>query len=185
MNILTTHLRNGGVAVIPTDTLYGIVAPALNKQAVEKVYALRKRSPQKPCIILIPDIKSLELFGIKLTSDQKIFLQNHWPNPLSIILPTPLKKFTYLHRDTNALAFRMPKQKALRDFLKKTGPLIAPSANVEGAPPAQTITEAKNYFGNNVLYKAGGRKNAPASTLVALSKEGVVKIIRQGEYYLP
>lgn len=169
---------------MPTDTLYGIGACALNKQAVERVYALRKRSPKKPCIILIPDIKSLKLFGIKLTSAQKIFLQNHWPNPLSIILPTPLKKFSYLHRGTNTLAFRIPKQKALRDLLKKIGPLIAPSANYEGKQPAQTIREAKKYFGNNVLYKAGGKLNGKPSTLAALSGAGNVKILRQGEYSL-
>jgi len=176
------HLQGGGAAVVPTDTLYGIVASALNKNAVQNVYTLRKRSPQKPCIILISDFSDLELFGVKISSAQKQFLKNHWPNPLSIIFQTPLKKLAYLHRGTNTLAFRMPKQKALRTFLKKTGPLIAPSANHEGKKPAQTITEAKKYFENKVLYKRGGRKNTPASTLITLNKKGEIKVLRQGKY---
>src|SRR5204863_149383 len=67
------------------------------------------------------------------------------------------EKFEYLHRGTNTLALRLPKDESLQNLLKKTGPLIAPSANVEGLPPAKNITDAKKYFGDGVdLYIDGG-----------------------------
>jgi hypothetical protein len=91
----------------------------------------------------------------------------------SIALPLPnnaniRQRWAYLHRGTNSIAFRLPNKQELLDFLKSHGPLVAPSANPEGLPPAQTIAEAKNYFGNNLDFYIGGAKRltGPASTLL-------------------
>lgn len=176
---LVHQLRRGEVAVIPTDTIYGIVGSALDRATVEKIYALRRRAPSKPMIILISSIKDLEKFEIKLDEFTKIFLNQHWPATLSVILPCPSLKFEYLHRGTKTLAFRMPAKKALRDLLKMVGPLVAPSANFEGEKPAETIKEAKKYFGDEVLYIDGGKLSGQPSTLVEI-KNGQVNILRSG-----
>ncbi|MDP3974269.1 MAG: L-threonylcarbamoyladenylate synthase [Candidatus Daviesbacteria bacterium] len=178
-------LKNGGIWVIPTDTIYGIVGSALNSKTVEGIYQLRKRSLDKPFIILISSIKDLEMFGIKLTQHQRDFLQSHWPNPLSVILPISSKNFEYLHRGTESLAFRMPKDEKLTELLKQTGPLVAPSANFEGRKPSQTLAEAKKYFGNRVdYYHDSGRISAKPSTLIKLEKNGKFKILREGSFKL-
>lgn len=162
-------LKEGGIAVVPTDTLYGVCASAFSKPAVERVYELKGRDENKPFIVLISAVDDLKQFGVKLTLHQKAYLDEVWPGPVSVILPCPLKKLAYLHRGTNSLAFRLPKHKKLRDFLKKTGPLTAPSANPQGAEPAHTIKEAKNYFGNKVdVYIAGGKKIGKPSMLVSM-----------------
>ncbi len=141
-------LKNGGIAVLPTDTLYGIVGSAVSKKAVQKIYKVRKRTPSKPCIILISSITDLKKFGIKNIPLKE--LREVWPGKVSVILPCPYKKFEYLHRGTNKLAFRLPDSVWLCTLLKKTGPLVAPSANIEGQTPAYTIEEAENYFGGKV-----------------------------------
>ena len=143
---LVELLQNGAVGVLPTDTLYGIVAQAGNKEAVERVYALRKRSPEKPCIVLISSIADLSQFTIRPSDRIREVLSRLWPGPVSIILPCTAKKFEYLHRGTKTLAFRLPKSAPLRSLLAKTGPLIAPSANPEGEKPAYTITSVRKYF---------------------------------------
>src|SRR5688500_14387435 len=122
-------LKQGGVGILPTDTLYGLVCSALNSKSVERVYRLRRRSPDKPSIILISEIADLKLFGIYLDQFTEDFLISHWPAPLSVVLPCLEDKFEYLHRGTKTLAFRVPDDENLRSLLSQTGPLIAPSAN--------------------------------------------------------
>lgn len=184
-------LKSGGVGVIPTDTIYGIAGSALNKKTVERIYGLRRRDPKKPMIILIGSINDLKLFGIRLHPRTKIILSKIWPNKVSVILPCPAKasregglcknkKFAYLHRGTNALAFRFPKGKKLTDLLKKTGPLAAPSANWEGYECSKTVKEAQKYFGGKIdLYVDSGTKRSLPSTLIEI-KNGAVRVLREG-----
>ena len=78
----------------------------------------------------------------------------------------------------------MPKDKSLLEILEKSGPLVAPSANFEGERPAETIEEAKKYFGSDVdFYIDGGKIISDPSTLVEL-QDGKWNIIRQGKYYI-
>jgi L-threonylcarbamoyladenylate synthase len=185
---LITVLQNGGVAVMPTDTLYGIVGKAHNLATVEYIYALRKRSPSKPCIVLIGEIGELEKFSISLSEQQQSKLKEslfglsgvEGSEPLSIILDCPSDSFSYLHRGTNTLALRVPLNEELRNLLLQTGPLIAPSANIEGMPPAQNIDEAKKYFGNEVnLYIDGGNITGKASKVIKLNNDGMVTVVRE------
>jgi len=176
-------LKNGGIVVMPTDTIYGIVGSALNQKTVEKIYQLRKRSLDKPFIVLIGSIQDLEKFRIQLTQIQKEFLEKNWPNPLSVVLPVVDGKWEYLHRGKNSLAFRMPKNNQLLDILKEVGPLVAPSANFEGKKPAENIDEAKEYFGENVdFYIEGSNLSSSPSSLIKLNEDGNFNILRQGEF---
>ena len=172
-------LKKGGVGILPTDTLYGIVASALNEKAVERVYALKGRAPAKPCIILISSLSDLALFGVTLSPALQTILSTYWPGPTSIILPCVGEAFAYLHRGTHSLAFRLPKNDSLRALLQETGPLIAPSANAEGLPPATTIKEAQDYFKDKVdFYMDGGVLNNPPSSLIRISEDGAVEKLR-------
>ena len=148
-SILTKTLKENGIAVMPTDTLYGIVGRADNPVVVGRIYTIRKRTPEKPCIILISDMKELQKFGIILTLDQKKEIEKY-KESTSFILDCPDKTLQYLHRGTNTLAFRLPAQIDLQNLLKETGPLIAPSANPEAMPPATNISQAQKYFGDKV-----------------------------------
>jgi|SRR3989344_3665657 len=173
-------LKSGGVGVIPTDTLYGLVACAQNRKAVEKVYVLKKRDPKKPCIILINSIEDVGLFGVTLTRELLKTLYKFWPGKVSIELLCSDDRFEYLHRGKKSLAFRLPNKKDLLDMLAKTGPLVAPSANKEGEYPAQNIFQAKKYFGDNVdFYEDGGLLKSLPSTLIKIEK-GKVKILHKG-----
>ncbi len=190
-------LKKGGVGVIPTDTLYGLVGSAFSKEAVEKIYKIKNRDTKKALIILISSFKDLEKFGINLKEDQAKFLKKIWPGKVSVILPCKNKEFKYLHRGTNSLAFRFPAKKSLLEILKKTVPLVAPSANPEGLKPAENIREAKKYFGpvrsregsqrpsasngigtNVDFYLAGGSLKSEPSTLIEINKDGEVGVLR-------
>ncbi len=173
-------LKQGGIGVIPTDTLYGIVCPAMSSSAVQRVYRLRKRSANKPVIVLAGKTGDLKLFGIKPELKTARILRRLWPGPISVILPCESRKFRYLHRGRKTIAFRIPADAALRRFLGRTGPLIAPSANTEGKAPAKTIKEAQKYFGRKIdFYIDGGNLKSKPSSLVSL-KNGKISVIRKG-----
>lgn len=167
-------IKKGGIGVFPTDTLYGIVGSAHSKPVVERIYIAKGRSNHKPFIILISSVNDLKKFDIKINKKQKEYLESVWPGPVSVILPCKTKKFEYLHRGKKSLAFRLPKKKKVLEFIKKTGPLVAPSANPQNQIPAHTISEAKDYFGGDMdFYINGGLLGAKPSKIVFLTDKGV------------
>lgn len=175
-------IKRGLIGVIPTDTIYGVVASAFDQKAVEKLYRLRKRSSGKPSIVLISDINQITQFGINLTPKQSSYLKDIWPNPVSVILECLNPNLSYLHRGTNSLAFRLSSHRLLKQILDISGPIIAPSANFEGETPAETILEAENYFHNQIdFYLDNDKLTSLPSTVVRLTDSGF-EIIRQGKF---
>jgi len=175
-------IKNGGVAVIKTDTLYGIVGSAHNQHAVDKIYKIKGRSLLKPVIVLISDISDVQKLGIDISVDFIKITENHWPGKVSIVIPIPETiDLHYLHKGTGGVAFRVPADADLRKFLKETGPIIAPSANHEGNEPAKNIREAMAYFTDEVDYYLDGGEctNTQASKIIKISENGEVEIIRK------
>jgi len=174
-------LKKEGVGVIPTDTVYGLVAQALSKKAVKRLYRLKNRD-RKPGTIIAANINQLEKLGV-----DKAYLQmasQYWSQPISVILPVNESLF-YLHQGIGSLAFRIVSDKSLVDLLLTTGPLMTSSANHPGRPVANNINEAKDYFGNLVdFYVDGGDlSNRQASTIIRLRND-TYELIRQGSFYL-
>ncbi len=177
-------LKNDGVGVLPTDTLHGLVGSAFSKKAVKRIYKLKKRSPDKPLIILIADLKDLTSFGIQCLDIRYLNIGEYWPGKVSIALQCPKcpkQNTKHLVCRNSTMGFRLPKPEWLRDLLRQTGPLVAPSANPEGKSPAQTIGQAKKYFDNKVdFYFSKGKLAGQPSTLIKIDKKGKVEVLRQG-----
>jgi len=173
-------LRSGGVVVLGTDTIYGVVGTALNEDTVMRIYDIRKRDKDKPMVILISSADDLRVFGIKPNDVEKEILDEVWPGKVSVILPFINPKFEYLSRGIGSLAFRVPDNEPLRHMLNEIGPVVAPSANTEGKEPAKTISEAEAYFGADVdFYEDAGRLLSEPSTLIAI-EGGKPKVVREG-----
>jgi L-threonylcarbamoyladenylate synthase len=170
------QLKAGGIGVIRTDTLYGVVAAALNPEAVERVYAAKGRTPTKSPIVLIGSLAQLidEYDEATLAHIGKL-----WPGKNSVILPSAHGP-EWLTRGNASIAYRLPADEQLREFLEKTGPLIAPSANSEGEPPAKTIQEAYDYFGDTIdFYVDGGEVTSETpSKLWRLQSNGELERLR-------
>lgn len=175
-------LKNDGLVVLPTDTLYGLIGSVFSKKAVEKIYKIKNRIENKPFIVLISSFKDLEKFGIKVDKKQYQFLKNIWPGKVSVVFPCYLNKWKYIHRGVESIAFRMigPKNKKLFNLIKKVGPLVAPSVNKEGEKPAENIKEANDYFNNEIdLYINQGERRFKPSTLIKFKNDDWI-ILRQG-----
>jgi L-threonylcarbamoyladenylate synthase len=171
-------LQNGAVGVLPTDTIYGIAAPARNKQAVARLYAIKHREG-KPGTLVAASIEQLVQLGI--AREHLDAVARLWPNPVSIVLPAGIE-LSYLHQGKDSLAVRIPKDEALRALLEQTGPLITSSANQPGDPPADTIGQAQACFGEEVdFYVDGGNVSGRSpSTVARLQPDGTLEVLRQG-----
>jgi tRNA threonylcarbamoyl adenosine modification protein (Sua5/YciO/YrdC/YwlC family) len=176
-------LLAGGIAVIPTDTVYGVVCRAADEQAAKRLYSLKSRE-KKPGTVIAASIDQLVNLGIKrryLTA-----VSQFWPGAVSIEIPHDL---TYLNQGTGRQAFRIVADEVLADMLQQTGPLLTSSANQPGEPTSKDISEARDYFGNEVdFYLDGGRHAGEPSTLIRIVddavevlREGTVKINEAGE----
>lgn len=173
-------LLAGKIGVIPTDTVYGVVARASDESAVERLYKARGRSVDKACIVLVAGLHQITDTS-QWTKTHFALAQKYWPGALSLLAPITDKTPFYLHRGTGGLVYRVPDLPDLQQLLEVTGPLIAPSANPEGQQIAETIAQAKTYFDGVVDFyvKGGTISDVPASTIAKIHN-GTLKIIRQG-----
>ena len=167
-------LKKGGVGVVRTDTLYGLIAAAKNEAAVERVFEIKGRGDHKSPIVLISS--TWQLFD---TADDKTLqnLKEFWPGKNSVILPSTAGP-AWITRGNQSVAYRLPANEGLCQLIDATGPLIAPSANPEGEMPAMTIEEAVGYFGDRVdFYVDGGTvTDDTPSKLLRFSPTGVERL---------
>ena len=146
--------RPGAVVVLRTDTLYGLVARAADPAAVRRVYELKRRRPDKHLIVLINDrAQVFDPFPPAATE----LADDFWPGRVTIIAPAPHAP-AHLLKSSNTIGYRLPAVAGLRELVALAGPLVAPSANLEGQPPAADIAAARDYFGDQVdMYVDSGR----------------------------
>lgn len=165
----------GAIGVVPTDTVYVVVASASDQEAVARLYQLKKRE-NKPGTVIAANIDQLVELGIKrryLTA-----VKQFWPGPVSVEIPHGV---TYLSQATGRQAFRIPADKEIKNLLTKTGPLLTTSANHPGEPTASTVEQAKKAFGKDVdFYVDGGDlSNNKPSTIIRIIDDAI-EVIRQG-----
>lgn len=168
------QLKEGKPVVVPTDTIYGIVTDATNYRAVQLLKRIRRPSG-KPFVVLIPDPSWVGKLG--LVANKKTLRLLSIPG-LTLVLEKRGRLFWWLGRKT--VAVRYPRKGLIYELLRRFGrPLVAPSANPEGKPPARSVREAMEYFSKKVeLYVDGGFIENSPSSIVEPSKG---RIIRRGK----
>lgn len=167
----------GGVGVLPTDTVYGLVAKASDRTAVKRLYDLKQREG-KPGTIIAADVDQLEDLGLKRRYLKAV--EQFWPGAVSVIIPCGAE-LEYLHEGKNSLAVRIPDDEKLQKLLKQTGPLLTSSANHPGEPTAMNITEAKAYFGDKVdFYEDDGNLSGRQPSTIIRIVDDAIEIIREG-----
>jgi L-threonylcarbamoyladenylate synthase len=168
----------GTVGVIPTDTVYGLVARAADQAAVNRLYKLKDRE-NKPGTLVAANIGQLEELGLKHRYLKAV--EEFWPGAVSVIIPVSDPGLSYLHQGKMSLAVRIPKDTRLQELLKETGPLLTSSANAPGKPTANTIEQAQQYFGDKVdFYENGGDLSDRKPSTVIRILDDAIEVLRQG-----
>lgn len=170
-------LKSGAVGFMQSDTIYGLSCRALDKKAVERVYVLKRRDSNRPCIVLISKINQLKDLNIDLT--QAGAMSNYWPGKISLEFNAPDAPM-WLHRGMGRFAVRMPDDAELLRLIDSIGPIISTSANTQGGDPAVDVYAAKKYFGGGLdFYIDRGKIDSEPSTIVII-KNGKLNVDRPG-----
>lgn len=170
--------KTGAVGVIPTDTVYGLVARAADQEAVERLYQLKNRE-DKPGTLIAANLEQLEELGLKHRYLKAV--EQYWPGAISVIIPCGDPALKYLHCGKMSLAVRIPDQPELLQLLTKTGPLLTSSANHPGEAPANTFEEAQAYFANQVdFYVDGGDLSDRQPSTIIRIVDDAIEIVREG-----
>ncbi|MCP6726844.1 MAG: L-threonylcarbamoyladenylate synthase [Patescibacteria group bacterium] len=175
-------LQQGKVIICPTDTVYGLVADATNKEAVERIFTIKGREPGKAFPIFVRDIEMAKEFGV-VDSSQESFMKKYWPGKVTVIVRSRgvLPDVT---GTTEKIGMRIPGYPFLQEILKKIDiPLIGTSANLSGNPPIlsgqKVIAEfAGRKYTPDVVYDAGDLTSSPPSSVVDFIHQAA--IIRKG-----
>ncbi|HLM92038.1 MAG TPA: L-threonylcarbamoyladenylate synthase [Thermoplasmata archaeon] len=145
-------LRAGGLIVYPTDTLFGLGARATDRRAVAHLESTKGRTGQ-PLSIAVSSFEELETWA-DLTPPARRWVRRHLPGPYTVLVrPSALASRTLpttLVPPDAALAVRIPDHSAARELARRSGPIVATSANHHGQPPCRTVDEARRAFGPRV-----------------------------------
>ncbi|MEA2459948.1 MAG: L-threonylcarbamoyladenylate synthase [Actinomycetota bacterium] len=174
-----TALAEGGVAAIPTDTVYGLAARPDLADAVEKIFVLKGRPPEKPLPVLGASVDQLRGV-VRFDDDAERLADSFWPGGLTIVLPRADGfDFDLGGEGADTVAVRIPRHSLALALLRETGPLAVTSANPSGEPPAATPSAVRAYFDDEVPILDGGAAAGEASTTISLA--GGLKVLRAGE----
>lgn len=165
---LAEVIQAGGVAGIPTDTLYGLAASPFSFAGVFRIFEIKGRDAGKALPVLIGSLDHLALLGVTADPRALAFLSRYWPGPLTAILP--LVRPLPAAGEGTTLAVRLPAPDWLRRVLAVTGPLTATSANRSGEPAAETAEDVEHFLGGdlNLIVDGGPSSERRPSTLVDL-----------------
>ena len=167
-------LREGGVAAIPTETVYGLGANAFNEKAMARVFEIKRRPFFDPLILHISDVKWLDNLVIDIPVSAKKLIEKFWPGPLTIVLP---KKSIVPDIATSGLpgvALRMPSNETALKLIGLAGvPIAAPSANLFGSVSPTTAQHVKEQLGGSVdmIIDAGPCSIGIESTIISFMNE--------------
>lgn len=127
-------LKAGELAVLPTETVYGIFADATNEAAVQKLYAVKGRPVEKALNMNVADYDTILKFSVHQPAYLEKLVKTFLPGPLTIILEASLEVPEWIHVGKTTVGFRMPSIPATQEVIKALGVLVGPSANLTGSP---------------------------------------------------
>ncbi len=175
-------LRSGGLVAIPTETVYGLAANALNEEAVKKIFVAKGRPSDNPLIVHISKVEEIEPLVKEFTSEAKLLAEAFWPGPLTIILKKSEIIPDVISGGLDTVAIRLPDHPIARKIIQEAGcPLAAPSANLSGNPsPTKVLHVAADLSGKiDAIVNAGPCNVGLESTVISLCTD-TPKILRPG-----
>ena len=178
---VVTVLKQGGLILYPTDTVWGIGCDATNANAVRKVYNLKKRQDSKALICLVNNYSMLEKH-IDNVPNIAYTILDIADKPTTLIYDAPAGVAENLVAEDNTLAIRIVKHSFCEKIIKYLGrPIVSTSANISGRPTPKSFKEIDDAIIKGVDYVVNlpSNNNTKPSTIIKLSSKGEVKIIRE------
>jgi len=177
-------LRSGGVVAFPTETYYGLAVDPFNRQALERLFRVKRRPRQLPILVLVAGVDQLPLLTPSVPEVYHRLIDRFWPGPLTLICPALPSLPPRLTGDTSTIGVRQsPNETAMALITAFGGPVTATSANITGFPAAVSATEAARMFDAEIdlILDGGTTPGGNGSTLVGIDGDGILSCIREGK----
>lgn len=175
-------IEKGGVVAFGTETVYALGADAFNKEAVKKIYRMKKRDPQNPLSIFVKGPQEVTEYVHKSRPVSEFLMKEFWPGPLTLIFESKYEPLSHVMAGSNKLGVMVSSHNLVNVLLARCGvPLTATSANVSGRRSCTSASAVRYYFNNRIeLILDCGRSNCPfPSSVVDLASEDI-HLLRQG-----
>jgi len=169
LNLAAKTIKNDGVIIFPTETVYGLGGLVTSEVAIKRMYEIKKRPAGKPFQILISDLSQLDELTDKVSEKAQELISKHWPGPLTLIFKNK--------GGSSTVGVRMPDHSLLRELIKLTGPLASSSANLSGESDPTSADEVK--IEADLLLDGGKCRLGQPSTVIDASVDPP-QILRQG-----
>ncbi len=172
-------IKEGGIVVFPTDTVYGIGCNPYNENSVKKIYEIKSREKIKSLPVLAYSIDIVKKIGVIDELTQRI-IQKNWPGPLTLIVELKDQKLKKSLNLQNKIAVRIPDSECTLKLLEKCELIVGTSANISGnsshTDPDNCLKNIKNYD----LFLNGGTITSKGESTIIEIKNETIKIIREG-----
>ena len=162
-------LNRGGVAVIPTDTVYGLAARPDFEEAVDRLYTIKGREAKKPIALLASDVEAIGRFGYPVEGKARELAEKYWPGALTMVIGKE--------------GFRIPDHAKTRELIAACGGVLrVTSANLSGRRPATDAPQALKDVGLSADYVVddGVSPGGVPSTVVRVAVDGSIEVLREG-----
>lgn len=181
IDIAADIIKKGGIVAMPTETVYGLAADALNGEAVAKIFKAKGRPMDNPLIVHISDIKQIDMLVAEFPNKAKKLAEKFWPGPLTIVLPKSDIIPDEVSAGLSTVAIRFPSHPVAHELIAKSSPIAAPSANLSGSPSPTTVRHVLADMDGRIdaIIDGGDCEVGVESTVITLA-ENVPTLLRPG-----
>lgn len=175
-------IKEGGIVVFPTETVYGIGADALNEEAIKRLYNIKERPFNKKTSLLVSSIDMLNQVTQNISYIEYKLIKKFFPGPLTLILKKRDIVPNILTNNEEIVGFRMPANRIALELIENVGrPIATSSANLTGEPSGTNLEDIRSVFRESVdFYIDGGKSKIGIGSTIVQVINGVPHIIRKG-----
>ncbi len=173
-------VHDGDLAVVPTDTVYAVIANAFDPDATARLYAAKQRQQREPLAVVIRSPRQVSGLVSAISEAADRLMASYWPGPLTLLFLATEGLTWQLGETRGTVGLRMPTDELLLAVATEIGPLACTAANRRGDPPPMTCEQARAQLGDEVALDVdGGQRSGPWSTVVDVTGEEAV-VVREG-----
>ena len=174
-------VKNGGLVVLPTDTVYGVGADAFNSAAVAALLAAKGRGRDMPVPVLVGSWHTIDGLAMSVSTSMRTLVRAFWPGALSLVVRQAPSVQWDLGDARGTVMLRMPLHPVAIELLREVGPMAVSSANISGRPPAVNAGDARQQLGDLVdVYLDGGQAAQQAASTILDLTSPEPRILRSG-----
>ena len=175
-------IRNGGIVIFPTETVYGIGTNGFDEKSIKKIYELKRRDSNKPISLLVSNMEMVEMVAKDISDLEYKLMRKFWPGPFTIILKKKSIVPDILTSNGDTVGVRMPSGEIAKKLIEYAEvPIAAPSANISGKPSGTDINDIMKAFEGKLdcIIDNGISELGVASTIVKVV-DNIPYVLREG-----